>query len=817
MLLKNRARTRVLRHLSLRWLTFCSVSMLAAATPALAFWPTSLYTSAYPGGAAVSHEKMTLDAIGADEATIGSSLNNEFFGATRLKKGLKDAAEEIADANAATDEDQSPHLHFDAENFGPALDHIKDMVSGIVLGLAQSDVHAPRTMLGRALHTLQDFFAHSNWIELHGNRAVSCPALIPPFSTPFAPSPVGNTVPVCTLPALTSGYYGDSGAPLILEKFIHGGVSDSLAGGPTVYCEWLNKDSDHSGVFGAGAWTHFPALHPVAAEAAAIATREFIRGIRDALVQKYGSDDGDDKLRKLFGADSSLRVTNDNLRSAVDFLITLDGRELDKIVNLLSKRTSSIFMPDLTGAASHVLIIKATASESVTGIAAYTLVLPHQYQFDSVESDLTPGVSVAIGGQTHSTSFLIKPLGGIPHRQNKYRISRVPVPFLPAGAAAVAASQVDSVDLLSIEDTALGTSKLYLVPVDATLTDLALSFNGTNGLSLKRPDGTAVQAADTGVLIQTDGLRQSISVLSPTAGKWTVLVSEGGSFDLQIAGRSPLALRQFNFVKQGGRGGHEGFFKMGGEPVAGQTNNARAELSEGFATAQFELRNREGKVLQVLPMDPAPAGPTNRFFGKGLLPTEPFVVYVTGKDKQGKSYQRVQAGAIKAQTVFIEAPPFPKLLAGKATTLTFKLTNVGDPDVFSVSTTGDRGYVKSITPANLTLGLGQTKDVVLEIQPPANEPPGTPFTLRLISQSSTHPETRNSTVLIGAVFEAPPANIIQLSLDRAGSDILLYWTGTGVLQAADALGGSWQDLTGEESPYLIPQNGKQRFYRVFQK
>jgi hypothetical protein len=68
----------------------------------------------------------------------------------------------IVSANLAVDLNQfDSALHFDNCAFAPGLEHIDAKWTAIAHG---QDTY---TSFGQLLHTVQDFYAHSNWIELH--------------------------------------------------------------------------------------------------------------------------------------------------------------------------------------------------------------------------------------------------------------------------------------------------------------------------------------------------------------------------------------------------------------------------------------------------------------------------------------------------------------------------------------------------------------------------------------------------------------------------------------------------------------------------
>ncbi len=77
----------------------------------------------------------------------------------------------------------TPHIHFDAEGFAAASIYIEAEHRRIVMQAPKSEAGpAMRTALGRLLHTAQDFYAHSNYVDLwlagHGGLERTTPEMI---------------------------------------------------------------------------------------------------------------------------------------------------------------------------------------------------------------------------------------------------------------------------------------------------------------------------------------------------------------------------------------------------------------------------------------------------------------------------------------------------------------------------------------------------------------------------------------------------------------------------------------------------------------
>ncbi len=263
------------------WLAVAALALAVA--PAQAFCPNNGFKCGL-GLVGTTHKDMTKQAV--------KELDQEFFSTSKLTKSMKKAIEEIWKANADVDLNQTESArHFDGENFDGGKTRVSGLEQAVISALQSEDAAGARQSLGQALHTIQDFYSHSTFVESGGSGANSA------IWDPAAPlSFAGRTTPTCTdctltvlldgtvfedcsrnllTNALTSGYYrGSEGpedsVPAVGSKCRHGGPFDSgpgPAGG-------INKDTLFE------TFSPHNSFHGAAASSAREATKAFIRDIK---------------------------------------------------------------------------------------------------------------------------------------------------------------------------------------------------------------------------------------------------------------------------------------------------------------------------------------------------------------------------------------------------------------------------------------------------------------------------------------------------------------------------------------------------------
>ncbi|XP_052385233.1 von Willebrand factor A domain-containing protein 7-like isoform X1 [Oncorhynchus keta] len=86
-------------------------------------------------------------------------------------KSFQSAISDVTWRNAGVDFRHlfNEEYHFDGERFTEGWKLIKDGMTSVKASIKQGNFEAARQKLGDILHTLQDFYSHSNWMEL-GNR-----------------------------------------------------------------------------------------------------------------------------------------------------------------------------------------------------------------------------------------------------------------------------------------------------------------------------------------------------------------------------------------------------------------------------------------------------------------------------------------------------------------------------------------------------------------------------------------------------------------------------------------------------------------------
>jgi hypothetical protein len=281
-----------------------------------------------------SHQLQTENAV--------REVLRQVYGVTELSIFHRDAMKTITDANTLVDHAEGglTASHFDGENFLGGHERIVRLRNQLIQNLRSGQGFPARQALGSLLHTMQDFYTHSNWIET-GNRGpfgnltrpgisaedlaqrlVTWRSRMSPTTEATCQNCVNSSVAVLchacadsvTTSRLTSGYYGkqDRDKPTNPRKCSHGGSLDSTADGPDflvlglVPTYGMNKDTLNC--------TFSPRsdLHTTAAAISQQATIDFLLALRD--------DISDFEFRLLFGVGASLAVVMDTTTSMEDIL-----------------------------------------------------------------------------------------------------------------------------------------------------------------------------------------------------------------------------------------------------------------------------------------------------------------------------------------------------------------------------------------------------------------------------------------------------------------------------------------------------------------
>lgn len=127
--------------------------------PSDAFFPTT-WRETWFGDDGISHEQQTQTAF--------EQLATKYFPDTKnLTSYMIAARDALSSANAHVDQDfDHSAFHCDGENFDGAQQRLTELKEKTIAALAKGDGAGARTQLGSALHTIQDFYSHSNWVEM---------------------------------------------------------------------------------------------------------------------------------------------------------------------------------------------------------------------------------------------------------------------------------------------------------------------------------------------------------------------------------------------------------------------------------------------------------------------------------------------------------------------------------------------------------------------------------------------------------------------------------------------------------------------------
>ena len=196
------------------------------------------------------------------------------------------------------------------------------------------------------------------------------------------------------------------------------------------------------------------------------------------------------------------------------------------------------------------------------------------------------------------------------------------------------------------------SSKDEYIDVDSTVTKLFIFLNAMHpvGVELSTPDGSLVTEATPGVKVEQYSSGCLVMIENVRPGTWRVRVEGSSHVVVHVEGRTPIRFFSFDYVRWGGRPGHQGWFDLKDRPRVGEQHRAEATLFGPEAYDQleeFQIRSLEGDVVTRIPFEQEKG--RDYLVGPLDVPGEMSRIYVTGRDKYGYPFQRMYSHTIEGQ------------------------------------------------------------------------------------------------------------------------------------------------------------------------
>lgn len=676
------------------------------------------------------------------------------------------ALEEVAQANEDTDDLSSaalfhPERHFTNERFAASLTELTTNRNTVINSVKTDprDGNAARRALGRALHGLQDFYSHSNWVE-QGKAAPGGPGGAPTLPNPPATLQAcpanGNTLGPNGGGGDTSGYYvGLLGCGSIpAGKCWHGNY--------TSFCPGINKDKPG-----------FP-NHGAARTAASQATTNFVQAIIDELSAIGNATERDKALMALLDArgtvafiiddTGSMGGAIDGVKSVVAGIVSAQASDPDlKPTNWVVERFGDpdvgppFVTEDASAALSRVQALNASGGGDCPELSQGGLLqavdasLPNSTLFlftDATAKD--SGAANAVIAKAREKSIVINyALSGScsPIDQAYVRGAAETGGFLISMTRAasdvtkllplfLAQARGNLTRIISSAGTLAGVESVT-APVDSTARGLVVVVNtaAANTVAVRRPSGVLVAPGDPDASIATvQDFVQSpsggfiltrgtvVTINAPATGAWRIELTGSGAYAVSASANSPLELRRFAIVEPNADI-HGGFFPIVGQPLAGATVTGDATVLGPFASATFSAVDASGVTLKALPLvQNFPDAAADHFLGAFSLPAPPFRVVAEGEDEAGHAFRREFPALFTGQpaSVKVNVGSVDTLPAGASRSFDVTITNTGATATYNLQATSSvAGITATLAPSSVTVNGGATATSSLTITVPA--------------------------------------------------------------------------------------------------
>ncbi|KAM4547258.1 von Willebrand factor A domain-containing protein 7-like [Fundulus diaphanus] len=742
--------------------------------------------------------------------------------ASKSSKSFVETIQRVKSENWQTDllYPKSSSHHCDNENIVGGQNLITDGLEVVKAANKKQNYVTATLHLGRLLHTLQDFYSHSNWVEL-GNTSPNSD-LIRNTSIKNIAAKTRETCRSCDgddcrnniledilkEEILTSGYFGSSKLP---GKCSHGGILDGTArkepkGG-------INKDtftSEHG---------H---LHNQAASLAIAATSELLENVRSAA--------GDKEFLQMMGLSKGkpLCFCVDTTGSMVDDIEAVKtvtssiidrklGTEDEPSVYILVPFNDPDFGPLIRTTDPNVFkneINSLTANGggdapemSLSGLQlALTGAPPNSeiYVFTdaAAKDEYLRNPVIALIEQTKSVvNFMITNIFLVRRRrqadnnqQQSVRMARADGQLYrdlaqASGGQAVEVTKSQLLEALSVltESTSSaqvvllqaarnpGKAENYTFTVDESVRNATIYITGaTVGFTLISPSGVIQSSADTTgsstFSYQSVGNLQTLQ-LKTESGVWEIRIESTIPYSLKVVGESSIDFI-FDFIEES-NGLFGGFKLIENRPTAGSNVSLLVTLIGSEVATVTEVTLVESSGSGQVNGSVEAQGGGEYFVRFDRIPSVEFVVLVKGQNNNGISkassgiFQRQSTTSLRTSVLTVSVDQLDTVFEpGTSKSVPFSVTTTGGGGSFTIQATNDKGFTSSFPPS-LSLNAGGSANATVNITAPANTPSGTVVTLTIEAVAPEGADTNYAVLRLSVLttvtdFTQPVCELLSL-------------------------------------------------------
>ncbi|XP_076149997.1 von Willebrand factor A domain-containing protein 7-like [Alosa pseudoharengus] len=754
----------------------------------------------------------------------------------------------ISSRNAAVDLERpfSEEYHFDDESFIRGRSLITRGLATIKANIKQGNFISARLTVGEILHTLQDFYSHSNWVEL-GNMFAYSNLIradlnidnIADSSTPTCRNCVGDNCEnnilenIITEKKLTSGYFNLFSSSKPDGKCSHGGAVDQTSdsdprGG-------INKDAVDS---------EHGHLHTQAAQTAIAATTELLLDIRGAA--------GDADFLRLMGISRSSSSSSSALCFVVDTSASMANvlAELKKvtssIINSISKLPSVFILISFSNTGlgpllrttesdiflSQINILSASGGgnspEPGRSLEALWMALseapPSSQIFvftDAPPTDahLESTVLALIETTQTGVNFFLTNVGRSGQRSNELYQSLTEA----SGGQAIVITEeqfpqavtiiTDSIRpaLVTISQTVRdpGTTETFSFTVDDSVKNLTVYITGStpsftiiSASGASQSSGTSSGSLGT---IQTEGNFISVLLNSPPQkGQWRINMNSLQPYTITVTGES--AIDFLYDIVEVFQSPTPGFATLESRPPASGNTSLSVTLTGGSS-----IKLTDVALIQVSGSDEV-KGTVEKTDSGGYLvtmtrvPEGSFYVQLRGTNESSTSsdnvFQRQSSNQLKASTISIKAQENLNWKPGTNLTIPFTMTTTNSTGGnFTIQARNSRGLSSSF-PSSVTLEAGGRTEGTVTLTAPLDTPSGTDVTLTIEAEApggsdSNYVVLRLTVIADVADITAPVCQVVSVNSNCNGNCTLQTWDFTASLN--DGNGTGIERITASET------------------